>query len=116
MSDSDCIFCKILAGEIPSTKVYEGELVTAFRDINPVAPTHILIVPNKHIADNNAVMPEDEAIAGRMFTVVRKLAEQEGIAASGYRLIINTGKDGHQEVDHLHLHLIGGKGMRHPMG
>ena len=114
--DPDCIFCKILAGEIPSTKVYEDEDLTAFLDINPVAPTHILIIPNKHIPDNNYFDVEDESLAGKMFTVVRKLAEQKGIAKSGYRLIMNTGPDGRQEVDHMHLHLIGGKGMEHPMG
>lgn len=114
--DQDCIFCKILAGEIPSTQVYQDELVTAFRDINPVAPTHILIIPNTHIEDNNDFSEADEPVAGRMFTVVRKIAQQEGIADSGYRLILNTGPDGRQEVQHLHLHLIGGKRMEHPMG
>jgi len=116
MSNSDCIFCKIVAGEIPITKVYEDETLTAFRDINPVAPVHILIVPNKHIADNNDFQPEDEPIAGKMFSLVRKLAESEGIAKDGFRLIMNTGPNGHQEAQHLHLHLIGGKPMAHPMG
>ncbi|MEN8241205.1 MAG: histidine triad nucleotide-binding protein [Chloroflexota bacterium] len=116
MRDPDCLFCKIIAGEIPSTKVYQDEQITAFRDINPVAPVHILIVPNKHIADNNDFQPEDEAIAGRMFTAVKEIAEQEGIAENGYRLILNTGPHGKQEIDHLHLHLIGGQAMQHPMG
>lgn len=116
MLDQDCLFCKIVAGEIPSAKVYEDDLITAFRDINPVAPTHILIVPNKHIADNNSFEEKDEGIAGRMFTVVKKIAAQEGIAGDGYRLIINTGPHGRQEVKHLHLHLIGGQMMQHPMG
>jgi histidine triad (HIT) family protein len=115
-TNPDCIFCKIVAGEIPSEKVYEDDVITAFRDINPVAPTHILIIPNDHIEDNNAFSVEDEPIAGKMFTVVRKLAAQEGIAENGYRLIMNTGPHGHQEVKHLHLHLIGGQSMRHPMG
>ena len=114
--DPDCIFCKILEGQIPSDKVYQDETLTAFRDINPVAPTHILIIPNTHIRDNNDFSPEDEAIAGKMFSLVRQLAQQEGIAEMGYRLIMNTGPDGHQEVPHLHLHLIGGKPMQHPMG
>ncbi|MDH5508204.1 MAG: histidine triad nucleotide-binding protein [Anaerolineae bacterium] len=113
---SDCIFCKIIAGEIPSDTVYSDETITAFRDINPAAPTHILIIPNKHIPNNNAFQPEDEPLAGRMFSLVRTLAEQEGIAESGYRLIMNTGPDGRQEVHHMHLHLIGGQRMRHPMG
>jgi histidine triad (HIT) family protein len=115
-TDPDCIFCKIVAGEIPSDTVHKDDTITAFRDINPVAPTHILIIPNKHIEDNNDFAPEDEPIAGRMFSVVRQIAEQEGISKSGYRLIMNTGPDGHQEVMHMHMHLIGGKRMQHPMG
>lgn len=116
MNNPDCLFCKIVAGEIPSTTVYADDLVTAFRDINPVAPTHILIVPNKHIEDNNAFDEADQAIAGRMFIAVKKIAKQEGIAEDGYRLIMNTGPHGRQEVKHLHLHLIGGQVMQHPMG
>lgn len=116
MRDPNCIFCKILEGEIPSDKVYEDDLVTAFRDINPVAPTHILIIPNTHIPDNNFFMEEDEPVAGRMFRAVRDLAQQEDIAESGYRLIMNTGPDGRQEIDHLHMHLIGGQKMKHKMG
>ena len=116
MKDLNCLFCKILSGEIPSTQVYQDDLVTAFLDINPVAPKHILIIPNKHIEDNNDFSPEDEPIAGRMFTVVQKIVQQEGIAESGYRLILNTGPDGHQEIQHLHLHLLGGQSMQHPMG
>ncbi|MBC8331579.1 MAG: histidine triad nucleotide-binding protein [Anaerolineae bacterium] len=113
---NDCTFCKIIAGEIPSTKVFEDELVTAFRDINPVAPTHILIIPNKHIASINDLSSVDEQLVGHMLTSAKALAAQEGIAESGYRLIINTGTDGGQVVFHLHLHLIGGQRMRHPMG
>lgn len=114
--DPDCIFCKIVAGDLPSDIVYKDDLVTAFRDINPVGPTHILIIPNEHIADNNAFMEKDEPIAGRMFRVIKELAAKEGIANSGYRLIMNTGRDGRQEVMHLHMHLIGGQRMKHPMG
>lgn len=113
---TDCIFCKIIAGEIPSSRLYQDEEVTAFRDINPVAPTHILIVPNRHIASVNDLSASDERLVGRLFTVARQLAEEQGIHESGYRLIINTGKDGGQEVLHLHLHLMGGHRMRHPMG
>jgi histidine triad (HIT) family protein len=113
---TDCIFCKIIAGEIPSDKVYSDELVTAFRDINPVAPNHILIIPNEHIPSINEVTREHETLVGHLFTVARQLAEGEGINQSGYRLIINTGPDGGQVVFHLHLHLIGGHRMRHPMG
>ncbi|HUF40236.1 MAG TPA: histidine triad nucleotide-binding protein [Anaerolineales bacterium] len=112
----DCIFCRILAGEIPGDFVHRGDLVSAFRDINPVAPTHILIVPNKHIPSNDAVTDEDEEALGRLFLVARDLAKEEGIAESGYRLILNTGPHGGQEVYHLHLHLIGGQRMKHPMG
>ena len=116
MKDPDCLFCKIVAGEIPSTKVYEDDMITAFRDINPVAPIHVLIVPNKHIRDNNDFSPGDQAIAGKMFSAVKTIAAQEGIAENGYRLIMNTGPHGRQEVNHLHLHLIGGQIMKHPMG
>jgi histidine triad (HIT) family protein len=115
-TDPDCIFCKIISGEIPSEKVHEDEVLTAFRDINPLAPTHILIIPNKHIPDNNAFSLEDEPLAGKMFTLVRQLAEKERIAESGYRLIMNTGPHGHQEVMHLHLHLLGGGPMQQKMG
>ena len=114
--DPNCIFCRIVAGEIPSDTIYQDELVTAFRDLHPVAPTHILVVPNKHIASNNEVELADEPVLGRLFTTARRLAEEEGIAADGYRLILNTGPHGGQEVHHLHLHLIGGQKMKHPMG
>jgi histidine triad (HIT) family protein len=90
--------------------------VTAFRDIRPVAPTHILIVPNRHIASVNELTSEDEQLTGHLFTVARQLAEQEGIHQSGFRLIVNTGRDASQTVHHLHLHLIGGGRMRFPMG
>jgi histidine triad (HIT) family protein len=106
---TDCIFCKIIAGEIPSTQVYADARVTAFRDINPVAPTHILIVPNQHIASINDLTPEHEATIGYLFTVAKVIAAQEGLAESGYRLTINTGPDGGQVVYHLHLHLLGGR-------
>jgi histidine triad (HIT) family protein len=116
MTTTDCIFCKIITGEIPSTQVYADEQVTAFRDINPVAPTHVLIIPNRHIASVNDLTADDEQLTGYLFTVAQQIAQQEGIAESGYRLIINTGPDGRQEVFHIHLHLIGGQRMRHPMG
>lgn len=113
---SACIFCKIIAGEAPGEILYQDDRVTAFRDIHPVAPTHILVVPNTHIASVNELEEEDEALVGRLFTVARQIARQEGIDASGYRLIVNTGAHGGQVVYHLHLHLIGGQRMRHPMG
>lgn len=116
MNQPDCIFCKIVAGEIPSTQVYTDDQVTAFRDINPAAPTHVLIIPKRHIASINDLSAEDEPLVGHLFTVAKQIAIQEGIDASGYRLIINTGPDGGQVVFHLHLHLLGGQRMRHPMG
>jgi histidine triad (HIT) family protein len=103
------IFSKIIAGEIPGDIVYRDELVTAFRDINPQAPTHILIVPNKEIATVNDVTEVDELTMGRMMLAAKKIAEQEGIAETGYRLIVNCGKHGHQEVFHVHMHLVGGR-------
>jgi len=116
MRDPDCLFCKILEGEIPSDTVYRDEYVTAFRDINPAAPVHILVIPNKHIPDNNAFTQEDEPLAGYMFRAVRLIAKQEGITDSGYRLIMNSGPDGGQVVFHMHLHIIGGQPMKYPMG
>lgn len=103
------IFAKIVRGELPADIVYQDELVTAFRDINPQAPTHVLIVPNKVIRTANDLKAEDEQIAGRMLLVAKKIAEQEGIAEDGYRLIINCNQHGGQEVYHLHLHVIGGR-------
>ncbi|MCA9956083.1 MAG: HIT domain-containing protein [Anaerolineales bacterium] len=103
------IFSKIVAGEIPADVVYQDELVTAFRDINPQAPTHILIVPNKEIATVNNLTEADELVAGRLLLVAKKLAAQEGVAEDGYRLMINCNEHGGQEVFHLHLHLLGGR-------
>ena len=103
------IFGKIIRGEAPADIVFQDELVTAFRDINPAASTHILIVPNKYIPTVNDVQEEDEQLLGRMIRVAKQLAEQEGIAENGYRLIINCNQHGGQEVYHLHLHLIGGR-------
>lgn len=115
MTDT-CIFCRIVADEANATIVYRDEQVTAFRDIHPVAPTHILIVPNRHIASVSGLGPEDEPLMGHLVRVAGMLAREEGIEESGYRLITNTGVDGGQTVFHLHLHLIGGQRMRHPMG
>ncbi len=103
------IFSKIIAGEIPADIVYQDDLVTAFRDINPQAPTHILIVPNKEIATVNDLDEADEQVAGRLLLVAKKLAAEEGIAEDGYRLLINCNEHGGQEVFHLHLHLLGGR-------
>ncbi|MFN2141639.1 MAG: HIT domain-containing protein [Candidatus Promineifilaceae bacterium] len=105
----ETLFSRIIDGELPGDIVYRDELVTAFRDINPAAPTHILIVPNKVIPTVNDLSDDDEETAGRMLMVAKKLAEQEGIAEDGYRLIVNCNRHGRQEVYHLHLHLIGGR-------
>ncbi|MCL4867496.1 MAG: HIT domain-containing protein [Anaerolineae bacterium] len=105
------IFSKIINGEIPADIVYQDELVTAFRDINPQAPVHILIVPNKEIPTVNDLTQADESVAGRLLLVAQKLAAQEGIASDGYRLMINCNRHGGQEVYHLHLHLLGGRPM-----
>ncbi|MBK8031920.1 MAG: histidine triad nucleotide-binding protein [Chloroflexi bacterium] len=103
------IFSKIVAGEIPADIVYQDERVTAFKDIHPLAPVHILIIPNKEIATVDDVSPEDEATLGHLFVVAKEVARKLGIAESGYRLIINCKGDGGQEVFHMHMHLLGGK-------
>ena len=105
----ETIFSKIVRGEIPSDKVFQDDTVTAFRDINPQAPTHILIVPNKIIPTANDVTEEDEKLIGHMVTCAAKIAKQEGIAKNGYRLIVNCNRHGGQEVFHIHMHLLGGK-------
>jgi histidine triad (HIT) family protein len=112
----DCIFCKIINGQTPATIVHQDEAVTAFLDSHPAAPTHILIVPTKHIASVNAITPEDEPVLGQLFTVAKRLAKRARIHESGYRLIVNTGAHGGQIVFHLHMHLLGGQRMRHPIG
>lgn len=103
------IFSRIIDGEVEADIVYQDDRVTAFRDINPAAPVHILIIPNKEIATANDLTEEDEGVAGHMLVVASRLAKEEGIAENGYRLIINCNKHGGQEVFHLHLHLIGGR-------
>ena len=113
---ADCLFCKIISGEIPSTNVFRDDQVTAFRDINPAAPTHVLIVPNKHIDSVNMLISDDEPLIGHLFIVAKQLAAQEGFADKGYRLIVNTGPEAGQTVFHVHLHLLGGSPMKHPMG
>ncbi|HCH01613.1 MAG TPA: HIT domain-containing protein [Vibrio sp.] len=105
----ETIFTKIINKEISSDMLYQDDLVTAFRDINPRAPSHILIIPNKLIPTTNDVEEEDELVMGRLFTVAKKLAKQEGIAENGYRLIVNCNGHGGQEVYHIHMHLVGGE-------
>ncbi len=111
---SDCLFCKIIAGEIPSTKVYEDDAVYAFRDINPMAPVHVLIVPKTHIASADGVNGENSAYVARIFEAIPKIAAAEGLA-NGYRVITNCGEDGCQSVKHLHFHLLGGKKLPETM-
>ena len=111
----DCIFCKIIKGEIPSKKVYEDELVYAFNDINPTAPVHVLIIPKQHISSVNEVTPENSAVISRIYEVAAKLASELGIAESGYRIVSNTGADSGQTVFHLHFHLLGGTKLRFEM-
>ncbi|MEZ4416213.1 MAG: purine nucleoside phosphoramidase [Gemmatimonadota bacterium] len=105
----DTIFARIVRGEIPADIVHQDELVTAFRDIHPQAPTHILIVPNQIVPTVNDASSHHEAALGRMFTVAADLARREGIAEDGYRLIVNCGTHGGQEVFHVHMHLLGGR-------
>ena len=106
---SDCIFCKIINKEIPSTIVYEDEKIIAFKDINPVAPVHVLVIPKKHITSLIELEYEDKNIIGDIYLVINKIAKELGIAEKGFRVIVNCGEDGGQEVKHLHFHLIGGE-------
>lgn len=112
----DCLFCKIAAGEIPSTKVYSDDEFYAFRDINPEAPTHCLIIPRKHIARITEADPEDEALLGRMLLKANAIAGAEGIVESGFRFVLNCNEDGGQTVYHIHLHILGGRPLTWPPG
>ena len=108
----DCIFCKIIAGEIPSTKVYEDDKVMAFRDVNPQAPVHVLIVPKKHMAN---VLECDAETAAALTAAIAKVAELEGVVEDGFRVLSNCGRNGCQSVNHLHIHLLGGKQLSERM-
>lgn len=108
----DCIFCKITKEEIPASIVYEDNDVLAFKDINPQAPVHILVIPKKHITSIIELEENDEALIGHIFTVINKIATEQGIAESGFRVITNCGEDSGQEVKHLHFHILGGKKLR----
>jgi histidine triad (HIT) family protein len=110
-----CLFCKIIAGEIPSKMVFEDDLTCAFSDINPQAPTHILIVPRKHIASLAESGVEDKELLGHLHLVAAQIAGRHGLS-KGFRTVINTGSDGGQTVDHLHVHLLGGRSMHWPPG
>ena len=113
---TDCLFCKIVAGEIPSTRVYEDDQIIAIRDIAPRAPTHILLIPRRHIASALDLTETDSPLVGHLFAVAADLARSEGIADGGYRLVSNVGQWGGQSVDHLHIHLMGGRPFEWPPG
>jgi histidine triad (HIT) family protein len=112
----DCIFCNITNGEVPASVVYTDDEVIAFRDVNPVAPTHILIIPRRHIATLNDLDETDLPMVARMMKVATNLARQEGISEKGYRLVMNCGREGTQLVQHLHMHLIGGRQLSGRIG
>ena len=112
----DCLFCKIINGEIPSTKVYEDETVYAFKDINPMAPVHVLIIPKQHLSSINDVTAENSAVISHIYGVAAQLAKELGISESGYRVVSNCGADAGQTVFHLHFHLLGGKKLNVEMG
>ncbi len=112
----DCVFCRIVAGEIPADILYQDEEVIAFGDINPVAPTHLLIIPKKHIPSLAHLSETGSSLIGTMVSTANQLAKREGIAESGYRLVINCGEQGGQGVPHLHMHLIGGRQLAPTLG
>jgi histidine triad (HIT) family protein len=114
-ASSDCLFCKIVAGDIPANRVYEDELCIGFPDINPQAPTHILIIPKQHIASTAKAEAEHSALLGSLISAAAEIARKEKLS-NGYRIVINTGDDGGQTVHHLHLHLLGGRHMTWPPG
>lgn len=105
----DCIFCKIIRKEIPADIVYEDDEILSFKDINPAAPIHILVIPKKHIKSLAQLQEQDEALIGKIYTVINKVAQEQGVKEKGYRVIVNCGEDGGQEVGHLHFHLLAGK-------
>ncbi|MHC4662452.1 MAG: histidine triad nucleotide-binding protein [Planctomycetota bacterium] len=107
--DTDCIFCKIAAGEIPSEKVYEDDEIIAFRDVNPQAPVHVLFIPKEHLSGVNDINERTAETVGKIFLAAGKVAAELGVAENGYRIIANTNRDAGQEVFHLHMHLLGGR-------
>ena len=113
--DSDCLFCRIVADEVPSERVFEDDEVIAFRDIAPRAPTHVLVIPRRHVPDIHALADEDAPLLARLFAAVRRVADAAGLG-DGYRVVTNVGRDAGQTVFHLHLHLLGGRTMSWPPG
>ena len=116
MANDNCLFCKILGAEIPADIVYESDAAIAFRDINPQAPTHVLIIPRKHIATINEIAEEDHALMGRLYAAAKEIAVQEGFAEEGYRTVMNCNAAAGQTVFHIHLHLLGGRALSWPPG
>ena len=116
MTDSDCLFCKIVAGTIPADLVHENERLLAFRDISPQAPVHVLVIPKEHVASLEAVDDRHRDLLGEMLLLARDLARSEGVSGAGYRTVMNTGDDGGQSVHHVHLHLLGGRALGWPPG
>lgn len=111
----DCLFCEIVKGNIPSTKVYEDEFVLAFKDINPMAPVHILVIPKEHIADSAAdITPENSAAIAHIFEIIAKIAKEQGLD-NGFRVITNSGEDGAQTIQHIHFHILGGRKLPEKM-
>ena len=113
---NDCLFCKIVDGEIPADKVLETDTVLAFRDINPQAPTHVLIIPKKHIATINDLGEDDRTLIGDLYLAAKRIAKNEGLADDGYRVVMNCNEGAGQTVFHIHLHLLGGRGLSWPPG
>jgi histidine triad (HIT) family protein len=116
MSDQSCIFCKIVAGAIPAERVYEDEGTIAFRDVNPQAPVHVLVIPREHIASLGDAADADEAKLGQLMLAAARVARQEGLSESGYRTVVNTGAGAGQSVFHIHLHVLGGRTLSWPPG
>ncbi|HTD75994.1 MAG TPA: HIT domain-containing protein [Chloroflexota bacterium] len=114
--DPECIFCKIVGGQIPAGIIYKNEQVTAFRDLNPQMPLHVLVVPNQHVANTEALEPEHDALVGAVVRAARAIARQEEVSERGYRLVFNTGPDANNTVAHLHMHMLGGRSMSWPPG
>ena len=116
MNDNNCIFCRVARGEIPAKVVRQNEQVMAFHDIDPKAPVHVLVIPRRHIAGVAQMQDDDDATLGAMFVMARDVATELGVSDSGYRLVINSGANAGQSVDHVHLHLLGGRQLKWPPG
>jgi histidine triad (HIT) family protein len=116
MAEQNCLFCKIVAGEIPAAKIFEDERAVAFRDINPQAPTHALVIPRQHVASLNDAHETDEVLLGHLLLVAARVAREEGHADGGYRTVVNTGADAGQTVFHIHVHVLGGRRLTWPPG